>query len=171
MQEIFIMLTRQTQTHFYANRDDTVNFEEFCAKMQLFSEGSEWQRLNLIKWQTISLSKVISVNSELSIIKCLQKMRIELDTIQRSIDSRITRSLISERTSFKSVASIRRWQINWSVRLWISRDWWTIYTRQLSIMKLFRKQKIMRIISKWRRFSKREWRSVFYWQTVSTRQQ
>jgi hypothetical protein len=87
MQGIFTMLTKQAQTHFYANRGDTVKFDEFCFKMRLFFKRLKWRRLNLTKWQSISLNEVISSNSELSITECLRKICTEMNTIQRSIDS------------------------------------------------------------------------------------
>ena len=54
--------------------------------MQLFFEGPEWQRLNLTKWQTISLTDMISTNPTLSTTECLRKLCTELDTIQRGVD-------------------------------------------------------------------------------------
>ena len=43
------MLTGQVQTHFYANRNSIISFEDFCQKIQLFLKGLEWECLNLIK--------------------------------------------------------------------------------------------------------------------------
>ena len=81
-----IMLSGQAQNHYYANRGDAASFEEFCRKMQLFFEGPEWQRLNLAKWQTVSLNDTIAANPTLNTAECLRKMYTEIDTIQRGID-------------------------------------------------------------------------------------
>lgn len=75
------MLTSQAQTHFYANREFITSFDDFCRKIRLFFEGPEWERLNLIKWQTISLADLIGANSTLSTIECLCKMCTEIDKI------------------------------------------------------------------------------------------
>ena len=81
-----IMLSGQAQTRFYANRVNASTFERFCNDMRLFFEGSEWQRLNLTKWQTITLTDIISANPTLSTTECLRKLCTELDIIQRGVD-------------------------------------------------------------------------------------
>ena len=80
------MLSGQAQTYYYANRDNASTFDQFCINMQLFFEGPKWQCLNLTKWQTISLTDMISTNPTLSTTKCLRKLCTELDTIQKSVD-------------------------------------------------------------------------------------
>ena len=80
------MLTGQAQTHFYANRDSIMSFDDFCRKIRLFFEGPEWERLNLIKWQTVSLADTIAANPTLSTTECLRKMCTEIDKIQRSVN-------------------------------------------------------------------------------------
>ena len=80
------MLSGQAQTYYYANRGNACTFDQFCITMQLFFEGPEWQRLNLTKWQTISLTDIISTNPTLSTTECLRKLCTELDTIQRGVD-------------------------------------------------------------------------------------
>ena len=82
-----VMLTGQAQTHFYANRESIVSFDDFCRKIRLFFEGPEWERLNLIKWQTVSLADTIAANPTLSATKCLCKMCTEIDKIQHSVNS------------------------------------------------------------------------------------
>ena len=82
-----VMLTGQAQTHFYANRESIVSFDDFCRKIRLFFEGPEWERLNLIKWQTVSLADTIAANPTLSTTECLRKMCTEIDKIQRSVNS------------------------------------------------------------------------------------
>ena len=81
-----VMLTGQAQTHFYANRESIVSFDDFCQKIRLFFEGPEWERLNLIKWQTVSLADTIAANPTLSTTECLRKMCTEIDKIQRSVN-------------------------------------------------------------------------------------
>lgn len=80
------MLTGQAQARFYANRIGNSTFERFCYDMRQFFEGPEWQHFNLTKWQTISLSGVISDNPTLSTTECLRKMCTEFDTIRRGLD-------------------------------------------------------------------------------------
>ena len=80
------MLSGQAQTYYYANCGNGSTFDQFCINMQLFFEGPKWQRLNLTKWQTISLTDIISTNPTLSTTECLCKLYTELDTIQRGVD-------------------------------------------------------------------------------------
>ncbi len=83
------MLSDQALTHYYANQINYFNFDDFCTSMQLFIERSEWQRLNLARWQTINLSNivVVSVNQSLSLSECLRKLCIEMNIIQRDLNS------------------------------------------------------------------------------------
>ena len=81
------MLIDQAQTYFYANRESIVLFNNFCQKIQLFFEGLERERLNLIKWQTISFADTISANPTLSTTECFCKMCTEIDKLQRNINS------------------------------------------------------------------------------------
>ena len=81
-----IMLSGQAQTYYYANCGNASTFDQFYINMQLFFESPEWQRLNLSKWQTISLTDMISTNPTLSTTECLRKLYTELDTIQRDVD-------------------------------------------------------------------------------------
>ena len=80
------MLSGQAQTFYYANRGDTDTFDNFSVKMKLFFEGPEWERLNLTKWQTISLTDIISANPTLSTTDCLRNLCTELNTNQRGVD-------------------------------------------------------------------------------------
>ncbi len=81
-----IMLLGQAQTYYYANRGNTSTFDQFCINMQSSFEGPEWQRFNLTKWQTISLTDIISANPTLSTTECVRKLCTELETIQRGVD-------------------------------------------------------------------------------------
>lgn len=58
----FVMLTSQAQTHFYANSEFIVLFDDFCQKIQLFFESLEWKYFNLIKWPKIRLVDTITAN-------------------------------------------------------------------------------------------------------------
>ena len=81
-----IMLSDQAQTYYYANCSDTSTFDQFYSNIQLFFKGLEWQHFNLTKWQTLSLTDIISANPTLFTTKCLQKLYTKLNTIQQSID-------------------------------------------------------------------------------------
>ena len=76
-----IILTGQSQTYIYTNCKSIVLFDDFCQKIQLFFRDPEWKRLNLIKWQTVSLVDIIAVNLTLLITKCLCKICIMIDKI------------------------------------------------------------------------------------------
>ena len=54
--------------------------------MRKFFEKFESHRMNLIKWQIVNLIDIISLNSILSIVKCLRKLVIEMNILQRNID-------------------------------------------------------------------------------------
>jgi hypothetical protein len=86
-QDASIMLRDQIQIHFYSNRISFSSFNEFCQTMKMFFERFEWQRLNLVKWQILSLSDIVVTNLTLDLSECLRKIVTELDTIQRDIDS------------------------------------------------------------------------------------
>ena len=81
------MFTGQTETHFHANLDSIISFEDFCRKIRLFFESPEWERLNLIKWQTVSLADIIAANPTLSTTECFYKMCTEIDKIQHGVNS------------------------------------------------------------------------------------
>ena len=85
LQGASIMLSGQAQTYHYSNQGDT-SFDGFCVKMRLFFEGPEWQRLNLTKWQTVSLNNTISANPTLTTTECLCQLCTNLETIQRGLD-------------------------------------------------------------------------------------
>ena len=51
-----IMLTGQALIRFYAAKYEGSPFDVFVRGMKQFFEGPEWHRLNLTKWQTITLS-------------------------------------------------------------------------------------------------------------------
>jgi hypothetical protein len=57
------------------------NFYDFCIKMKLAFEESEWQRRNLMKWQIINISDVLAVNQNVSLFECFQKVCFEINII------------------------------------------------------------------------------------------
>ncbi len=81
------MLKKEILTHYYANQNNFLTFDQFCTNMRQFYEKSEWQRLNLAKWQTIFISDIISVNQSLFLSECLRKLCIEMNIIQRGLNS------------------------------------------------------------------------------------
>ena len=88
-----IMLTGQAQTHFYANRESIVSFKDFCRKIRLFFEGPEWERLNLIKWQTVSLADTIAANPTLSTAPTPQAPPTQASPTQQAP---LTKALLTE---------------------------------------------------------------------------
>lgn len=80
------MLTGQTQTHFYTNRDSITSIEDFCQKIRLFFKNPKWECLNLIKWQTVSLADTIAANPTLSTTECLCKICTEIDKLERNVN-------------------------------------------------------------------------------------
>lgn len=80
------MLSGQTQMHYYANHNDTSTFDQVCTNMQLFFENLKWQRLNLTKWQTFSLTNIISANPTLFTTEYLWKFCIKFITIRPDLN-------------------------------------------------------------------------------------
>lgn len=80
-----IMLSGQAQTYYYNNRSAMATWPEFVASLRKFFEGTEWNRLNRAKWQTINLADVITANPTLSTADCLRKLITEIDMLQRGI--------------------------------------------------------------------------------------
>ena len=85
MLRIFIMLTESAFIFYYSHRKTAISYVDFCTKIQNFFEDLEWQRLNLIKWQTIIFSSVIAANPTLTTTECLRKMCTEMNKIQRNV--------------------------------------------------------------------------------------
>ncbi len=89
IQDVSIMLSNQTLIHYYSNQLQlNHDFFDFCINIKNVFEESEWQRRNLIKWQMISISNVVAVNQNQSLLlsECLQKMCLEINIIQRELD-------------------------------------------------------------------------------------
>ena len=81
-----VMLTGQAKTHLYANRDSIITLDDFCRMIRLFFEGQDWEPLNLIKCQTVSLADTIAVNRTPSTIESVCKMCTKIDKIQCSVN-------------------------------------------------------------------------------------
>ena len=84
LQSAFFMLSDQALNLFYANQYQT--FESFRNHMKQMFEGSEWQRHNLTKWHIIDLEKIIAESSTTSTTKCLRKLCLKLNILQKKID-------------------------------------------------------------------------------------
>lgn len=87
MEAASIMLIDQAQSHYYANGGIAASWKEFCRKMETFFEGLEWQRLNLTRWQTIKINDIVSSNPFLTTTECLRKLIIEMNIVQRDLNS------------------------------------------------------------------------------------
>ena len=86
IQGVESMLTGQALARFYAAKYQERDYDDFLKEMRDFYEGPEWQRLNLTKWQTISLSDTISNNPTLSTTECLRKMCTELYKVHQGLN-------------------------------------------------------------------------------------
>lgn len=64
-----------------------VLFDDFCQKIRLFFKGLEWEYLNLIKWEIVSLANTIAANPTLSTTKYLRKKCTKINKFQRSVNS------------------------------------------------------------------------------------
>ncbi len=83
-----IMLSDQALIHYYSNQlQMNHDFFDFCISIKNAFEESEWQRRNLIRWQIISISNVVAINQNVTLSECLQKMCLEMNIIQRELDS------------------------------------------------------------------------------------
>ena len=85
MLEMSIMLIESTFIFYYSHRKTTIDYVDFCTKIQTFFENLEWQRLNLVKWQIIIVANVIIANLTLITIECLRKMCTKMNEIQRNV--------------------------------------------------------------------------------------
>ena len=81
-----IMLSGEALSYFYTNAGNATSFHQFYTRMKSFFEGPEWQRLNLTKWQTLTLTDVIAANTTLPTDECLRKLGTQLNTIQQGVD-------------------------------------------------------------------------------------
>jgi hypothetical protein len=84
--DVSLMLTNETLTYYYANRDNFITFNDFCISMRLYFESSEWRDQNLDKWHTITFENVVTINSNVSLIECFRKMCSQMNTIQRDLN-------------------------------------------------------------------------------------
>jgi hypothetical protein len=84
--DVSLMLTNETLTYYYVNRDNFITFNDFCTSMRLYFEDSQWQSHNLDKWHSIIIDDVIAINSNVSLTECLRKMCSQTNTIQRDLN-------------------------------------------------------------------------------------
>jgi hypothetical protein len=94
LQSVSIMLTSETLDYYYSNLQFCCySFHEFCVNIKHYFEESEWYRVNLTRWQIINISDVVAVNSSLSLLECLRKMYVEMNTIQKDLNSAFSDSI------------------------------------------------------------------------------
>ncbi len=86
LKEIAFMFASRTLFHFYVNKYENITFDKFRVDIKRFFEESEWKQFNLTKWQFIHIDNIIVANSNLSLIKCLQKLCTELNDIQKELN-------------------------------------------------------------------------------------
>jgi hypothetical protein len=84
---VLLMLTNETLTYYYANKNNFITFNDFCISMRLYFESSEWRDQNLDKWHIITFENVVAINSNASLIECLHKMCSQMNIIQRDLNS------------------------------------------------------------------------------------
>jgi hypothetical protein len=87
------MLSDEALDYFYSNLQFCYSFHEFCVNIKHYFENSEWYRINLTKWQTISIADIVASNSVLSLFECLRKMCFEMSTIQKDLNSAFVDSI------------------------------------------------------------------------------
>jgi hypothetical protein len=87
MKEAKFMLAKRALFHFYDNNYENITFDKFRVDMKKFFAESKWKRYNLTKWQVMHIENVIVVNSNLFLIECLQKLCVDLDDVQKELNS------------------------------------------------------------------------------------
>ncbi len=93
LQSVSIMLSSEALDYFYSNLQFCYSFHEFCVNIKHYFESSEWYRINLTRWQTISIADVVASNSTLSLSECLRKLCFEMSTIQKDLNSAFVDSI------------------------------------------------------------------------------
>jgi hypothetical protein len=78
---VLLMLTNETLTYYYVNKNNFITFNDFCINMRLYFENSEWRSQNLDKWHIITFEDVVAINSNVSLIECLRKMCSQMNII------------------------------------------------------------------------------------------
>ena len=84
-----IMLSNFAQSHYFINRSTMIIWDEFIVSLKFFFENPEWKRMNMIRWQIINLNEIITINFIFSTSKYLTKLVIEIDLLQRKIESKM----------------------------------------------------------------------------------
>jgi hypothetical protein len=87
MKKATFMLAKRALFHFYDNNYENITFDKFRVDMKKFFEKSKWKRYNLIQWQVMHIDNVIVANSHLFLIECLQKLCVDLDDVQKKLNS------------------------------------------------------------------------------------
>jgi hypothetical protein len=87
MKKALFMFAKRAWFHFYDNQYENITFDKFRVDMKKFFEKSKWKRFNLTKWQFMHIDIVIVVNSNLLLIECLQKLCIDLNDVQKELNS------------------------------------------------------------------------------------
>ncbi len=93
LQSVSIMLSNEALDYFYSNLQFCYSFHDFCVNIKHYVENSEWYRINLTRWQTISIADIVASNSILSLFECLRKMCFEMNTIQKDLNSAFVESI------------------------------------------------------------------------------
>ena len=76
------MLKGLALDHFYNNQLSGLTYEEACSSTRNFFEGPGYQRRNLDKWNSISLSSITAENPDKSIYKNIQMLINTLQQLQ-----------------------------------------------------------------------------------------
>jgi hypothetical protein len=87
MKRATFMLAKRALFHFYDNNYENITFDKFRVDMKKFFEKSKWKRYNLIKWKVMHIDNVIVANSTLFLIECFQKLCVDLDDVQKELNS------------------------------------------------------------------------------------
>jgi hypothetical protein len=106
---VSLMLTNETLTYYYANKDNFITFNDFCINMRLYFENSEWRDQNLDKWHIITFENVVAIDLNASLIECLRKMCSQMILFNEIWILHITIRFDYERTLLKSLKIIQHW--------------------------------------------------------------
>lgn len=86
MERASYMLTGEAMTEYYKVKNSAMTFDDFCKLIQGWYKTPEWNRNNHIKWETITLAKVVERNPTLSTQECLCKLCTEMDDLQQGLN-------------------------------------------------------------------------------------
>jgi len=80
------MLKGLAEGHYYTCSLCNCTFETACGNIRLFFEGPEFNRKNLVQWNTITLQTYIDNNPGKPILQCFRMMLDRLLILQHGID-------------------------------------------------------------------------------------